>query len=225
MILGLDLYQRNLPWRGGGASLSEHAVPAAGRRSVPCLPSESAGTRPATSQHRGCHRSTSKPFNTDQPIFPQVDHATAWSKDLGRTLDYLEIRKDIDNARLAYLGFSLGGAEGPMLLAMEKRIKGCGVAVRRISEPAKPAGGGCLQLCRPRHRTCADAQWPIRHRLPGGVLTTSDVSASGSPRLETRSTSSTTAAMARSPVLRLCGRPLTGSTSTSALCVPKSVGG
>ncbi len=51
------------------------------------------------------------------------DHAIAWSKDLGRTLDYLETRKDIDNARLAYLGYSLGGAEGPMLLAMEKRLK------------------------------------------------------------------------------------------------------
>jgi eukaryotic-like serine/threonine-protein kinase len=51
------------------------------------------------------------------------DHAIAWSKDLGRTLDYLETRRDVDNARLAYLGYSLGGAEGPMLLAIEKRIK------------------------------------------------------------------------------------------------------
>jgi DNA-binding winged helix-turn-helix (wHTH) protein/dienelactone hydrolase len=51
------------------------------------------------------------------------DHAIAWSKDLSRTLDYLETRKDIDTNRLAYLGYSLGGAEAPMLLAIERRFK------------------------------------------------------------------------------------------------------
>jgi eukaryotic-like serine/threonine-protein kinase len=36
-----------------------------------------------------------------------------WSKDLGRTLDYLEQRPDIDPGKLAYYGFSSGAAYGP----------------------------------------------------------------------------------------------------------------
>jgi len=47
----------------------------------------------------------------------------AWSKDLGRSLDYLETRKDIDSTKMAYLGFSLGAAQGALLPAIETRIK------------------------------------------------------------------------------------------------------
>jgi len=51
------------------------------------------------------------------------DHVIEWSKDLGRSLDYLETRKDIDSTKVAYFGNSLGGAEGPLLAALETRIK------------------------------------------------------------------------------------------------------
>jgi dienelactone hydrolase len=51
------------------------------------------------------------------------DHIIAWSKDLGRSLDYLETRKDIDNAKVAYFGYSLGGSVASVLLAVEKRFK------------------------------------------------------------------------------------------------------
>lgn len=51
------------------------------------------------------------------------DHVIAWSKDLGRSLDYLETQKDIDGTKVAYFGDSLGGMEGAILLAVEKRIK------------------------------------------------------------------------------------------------------
>jgi eukaryotic-like serine/threonine-protein kinase len=51
------------------------------------------------------------------------DHMIMWSKDLGRSLDYLQTRKDIDNTRIAYLGFSLGGGVAPILLAVEERFK------------------------------------------------------------------------------------------------------
>jgi serine/threonine protein kinase/dienelactone hydrolase len=51
------------------------------------------------------------------------DHVIAWSKDLGQSLDYLETRKDIDGAKVAYFGDSLGGTEGGLLPAVEKRIK------------------------------------------------------------------------------------------------------
>ena len=51
------------------------------------------------------------------------DHAIAWAKDLGRSLDYLETRKDIDATKVVYFGDSLGGTEGALLPAVEKRIK------------------------------------------------------------------------------------------------------
>ena len=40
------------------------------------------------------------------------DHVIAWSKDLGRSIDYLETRPEIDASKLAYQGFSWGGAMG-----------------------------------------------------------------------------------------------------------------
>lgn len=51
------------------------------------------------------------------------DFVIAWSKDLGRTIDYIETRSDLDADRLAYLGFSWGGAMGPIMTAIEKRFK------------------------------------------------------------------------------------------------------
>ena len=61
------------------------------------------------------------------------DHMIAWSKDLGRSLDYLETRKDIDSTKLAYFGFSAGACFAPVLLAGEERFKA-----------AILAGGGLL---------------------------------------------------------------------------------
>ena len=51
------------------------------------------------------------------------DHVIAWSKDLGRSIDYLETRHEIDASKLAYEGFSWGGAMGAVLPAVENRIK------------------------------------------------------------------------------------------------------
>jgi eukaryotic-like serine/threonine-protein kinase len=51
------------------------------------------------------------------------DHVVMWSKDLGRTIDYLATRKDLDLRRLVYYGFSWGGAMGALLPALEERIK------------------------------------------------------------------------------------------------------
>jgi dienelactone hydrolase len=51
------------------------------------------------------------------------DHNIAWSKDVGRSVDYLETRKDIDAGRLAYMGLSWGGAVAPIVLAVEDRFK------------------------------------------------------------------------------------------------------
>jgi serine/threonine protein kinase/cephalosporin-C deacetylase-like acetyl esterase len=45
-----------------------------------------------------------------------------WRKDLGRTIDYLSTRPDIDLDKLCYYGSSLGAMLSPILLAVEERI-------------------------------------------------------------------------------------------------------
>jgi dienelactone hydrolase len=45
------------------------------------------------------------------------------SKDIGRTIDYLATRDDIDAGRLAYFGQSLGAAAAPIMTALEPRFK------------------------------------------------------------------------------------------------------
>ena len=51
------------------------------------------------------------------------DHVIAWSKDLGRSIDYLETRPDIDRNRLAFYGLSWGGAMGAIMLPIETRFQ------------------------------------------------------------------------------------------------------
>ena len=51
------------------------------------------------------------------------DETIQRSKDLRRSLDYLETRSDIDRERLAFYGYSWGGIEGPITLAFESRFK------------------------------------------------------------------------------------------------------
>jgi len=47
----------------------------------------------------------------------------ACSKDLGRSIDYLETRRDIDMTRLAYYGVSLGAWSAPVLITVDGRFK------------------------------------------------------------------------------------------------------
>jgi serine/threonine protein kinase/cephalosporin-C deacetylase-like acetyl esterase len=51
------------------------------------------------------------------------DKIIMWSKDLGRSIDYLETRPDIDHNKLAYEGYSLGAALGSLLPAVENRFE------------------------------------------------------------------------------------------------------
>lgn len=53
----------------------------------------------------------------------QRDVAIMWRKDFASSVDYLQTRTDIDAAKLAYLGHSMGTRFAPILLAMEDRIK------------------------------------------------------------------------------------------------------
>ena len=50
------------------------------------------------------------------------DRLFQWSKDIGRSIDYLETRQDIDVKRLAFYGISYGSGVSPTLLATEPRF-------------------------------------------------------------------------------------------------------
>ncbi|HVT04401.1 MAG TPA: protein kinase [Thermoanaerobaculia bacterium] len=58
-----------------------------------------------------------------EPTTHYKDYVIMWGKDLGRSIDYLETRKDIDSSRIAYYGLSWGAALGAILPAVEPRIK------------------------------------------------------------------------------------------------------
>jgi eukaryotic-like serine/threonine-protein kinase len=64
-------------------------------------------------------------MKTDDPestVFYR-DHVIYWSKDLGRTIDYIQTRKDLKADRLTYYGLSTGAYLGNILPAVEQRIK------------------------------------------------------------------------------------------------------
>ncbi len=45
------------------------------------------------------------------------------AKDVSRSLDYLQTRRDIDSKKLAYLGDSLGAQLAPVFLALDRRFE------------------------------------------------------------------------------------------------------
>ena len=74
----------------------------------------------------------------------------AWSRDLGRAIDYLETRTDIDRARLAFYGVSAGGDAGVVLTALEPRLK-TGV----LPGPGSGASGRPKSTCSTSRRASA----------------------------------------------------------------------
>jgi cephalosporin-C deacetylase-like acetyl esterase len=51
------------------------------------------------------------------------DNVIKWIQEFRRTIDYLESRDDMDLDRLAYYGFSWGGWNGPIVLALDDRFE------------------------------------------------------------------------------------------------------
>ncbi len=63
-------------------------------------------------------------FNPDTASVSSIrDHVIKWIKDIQRSIDYLESRKDIDIDKLGYCGCSWGAAMGSVIPAVENRIK------------------------------------------------------------------------------------------------------
>ena len=52
-----------------------------------------------------------------------AEWSIAWAKEVRRSIDYLETRKDVDPKRIAYYGWSLGAHIGPLFAAVEKRLQ------------------------------------------------------------------------------------------------------
>ena len=69
--------------------------------------------------HRGGELRSDYPSETAQ----YRDYVIAWARDLGRTIDYLETRDDLDRDKLAFYGLSWGGYMGGIMPAIERRIR------------------------------------------------------------------------------------------------------
>ena len=107
------------------------------------------------------------------------DHVIAWSKDLGRSIDYLETRPEIDRSKLAYEGFSWGGAMGSILPAVEDRIKVCVLIVPGFNLQKSLPEVDELNFA-PRVKVpvlMLNGRFDFGY--PGGDLTTADVSPAG----------------------------------------------
>ena len=63
------------------------------------------------------------PYDNPDETARYRDHVIYWAKDLGRTIDYLETRKDLNLETLAYYGLSTGAYLGNILPAVENRIR------------------------------------------------------------------------------------------------------
>jgi dienelactone hydrolase len=57
------------------------------------------------------------------PAVQERERALRWSMDLGRSIDYLETRPDIDTRKLGFYGVSMGAAHGVRLVAVDGRFK------------------------------------------------------------------------------------------------------
>jgi len=75
--------------------------------------------------YRGTLERRTPEITTDQPNMTVTyrDFVISWAQDLSRSIDYLETRDDIDTDDLGYYGVSWGGRMGPLMLAVEPRIK------------------------------------------------------------------------------------------------------
>jgi formylglycine-generating enzyme required for sulfatase activity/dienelactone hydrolase len=51
------------------------------------------------------------------------DRTIQWAKDFSRSIDYLQTRPDIDREKLAFYGFSMGAIYGPLVAAVDGRLK------------------------------------------------------------------------------------------------------
>ena len=106
------------------------------------------------------------------------DHAVDWSKDLGRTIDYLETRKDLRAEKLTYFGLSWGATQAPIMISIEPRIKAA-VLVGVASTSGNATRGRPSQFCFSRQGARVDGERAIRQSIPHRNLTETHVPFAG----------------------------------------------
>jgi eukaryotic-like serine/threonine-protein kinase len=78
------------------------------------------------------------PILTGASTRQYTEYLIQWVKDLRRSIDYLETRRDIDSGGFAYLGYSWGGRMAPIILASEERLKAGVVVVGGMRARERP---------------------------------------------------------------------------------------
>jgi eukaryotic-like serine/threonine-protein kinase len=71
------------------------------------------------------------------------DHVIMWAKDVGRSIDYVASRPDLDASQIVLYGVSWGAELAPLLVAVDDRIKagilvGGGFGLQQIMPEADP---------------------------------------------------------------------------------------
>ena len=72
------------------------------------------------------------------PTNEEIDRAIKWSRDLGRSVDYLQTRANIDATRLGFYAISWGAGHTPRLLAVEGRFKAAALLSGGLLESQPP---------------------------------------------------------------------------------------
>ena len=106
---------------GSGAIHTESSAHITGNRFAPFLKTGRAVIYPV---YKGTYERRTE-LDSDYPeetVFYK-EHMIMWSRDLARSIDYMESREDLDTSSLAYYGTSWGGVTGTILPAVETRIR------------------------------------------------------------------------------------------------------
>jgi dienelactone hydrolase len=74
------------------------------------------------------------------------DVAIQWSKDVGRSLDYLESRPDIDRRGFGFYGLSMGAQFGPIAAAVDPRLRVLVLVGGGLSTESKPPEIDCFNF-------------------------------------------------------------------------------
>ena len=85
--------------------------------------------------------------------------------DVRRGIDFLESRPEIDRERIAFYGLSMGADEGPIVGAVEPRMRTLVLVAGGLDDGAA-ARSGRAQLRASRAGSRADGQRPLRLRSP-----------------------------------------------------------
>jgi eukaryotic-like serine/threonine-protein kinase len=95
-------------------------------------------------EYKGMYSRRDQPgYNVPRGSVAYRDLILAQGKDLQRAIDYLETRPDVDTSRIGFIGISLGGVMGGLVLGIEDRLSAAvlyvaGLVFQRARPEADP---------------------------------------------------------------------------------------